>query len=1510
MSDSHWRVGAGRAVGLGLALVWAVTFVSTRERPVLVEEEGFSVRVSNPYERRLGRKIGDGLYPFGLLVDVSQKTKFEAASAVRWEIEGVASTETLSEVEVKFPHPGDFRLATTDGSGKVVMEETVHVRVVRRELRELTTEEVSDYFDALHVLYTIDDVEGKSKFGADYVSAFWLIREHLYGAAQRDCDHWHDDAGIMNHHVGVTWEFEKALRVVNGETAAHYWDYVLDAKVFGTSVETMTKSPIFGDSWFGGIPNEESSHVLAKGRWAYTPIMANARSYSNITNPYGLLRSPWNTNKIPFVLRSQYTLGQRGANFQLPSCSDFQSYLTSKVVQLSDVLSALNGALHGPVHIMVGGHWGDQKPIWNHLATHTDQSMSQLLLFSKFMWRQGYVRCPEKCSTDAPQDQCMCSCPADIVRGRNAREVLEAVGGLNSDMPFLEYWELSAEATGGDQDVTYQNLLNALCHVGFPGEMFTSAAPQDPIFWPLHGNAERFLQYVRLMKHSGMIDLDETWDYAHLDDVASDTGVVCDWDNVGGMDLPNCVRATCPGHHEDDLLPFTDLLDGQLMTNKEFYFNISTPFADSRLDYVYNSLSYWPGCDNNTLYTPTLLLLEEEEVSTAQTEDEEDTTEKEIPLFPGQDFWIYKHALAARTGESDDLSTFAFEILGYQVEKEDIGCHGIKTSVNTFPPGQFQLHWVASTILANDPIPVDTWEQFFTDLNGDMSEFNIFMHNKVTMFVLNITLMSDKLKEMGTPTLRRQSTGYTSGGSDCALGHVIFQLAGRAYEFVGALATTDDEEEEGEEEDLRWWPPWDASECPDAHGFEEKDLDVWVGQYLAAGASCDPNCTAWAEERGFHPPMFAGGSVGITKDSLGATQGSSVDVLFKDLEYLAALDITTSSSEGCTVFTIPTLVAGGYEAPVKYVVNENLPGQADVEKYNSYIHGVHVNATGSDETWASWDHWLDQHFGLEYVGNNSDAIAYALDQYLPGRPVGQRTAYPNWPMDDAHSDLHWYVGYDGPVAWEWWVMAPTSNYSTDQMAILCSCVPENNLNIYQQRTGATECTDMALIQNLELDIISTPKKNNFAFVGGDFVLYKQALPVSVGSTSALAEFAYEILGTDVYRTDIGCKGMKMSVNVNPSGFQLHFVESRILAADPRPIQQWQDYFEDLNGDLSSFNVFMHNKVTLFTTQLDEMKDKLDAMGKPLMLRRSSGYYYQGEDTSLGHVLFALAGRIYELVGPTNRDWHEWSDAECPLAHGFADKRLDSRAEWFREVNDISSKSQQWKNNRGFYPPMFAGGSVLIGASDLDDDGGGGISVLFQDLANVAGLDVHATESSSDGCTVYEIPTQVVGPYSAPVKYVVNTNLENPGLEEVSEYNAYVREIHDDYTGKDKTWHMWDHWLDQHFGLEYVGNNSDYVAGALDLYLPGRPVGQRVGFPGLPYDDLDSAVHWYVGYAGPLTWEYWINTGDNYNTTTIAELCSCIPENSLELYHQRTNIGVCTDSGLLETLDDDGTASSF
>ena len=216
------------------------------------------------------------------------------------------------------------------------------------------------------------------------------------------------------------------------------------------------------------------------------------------------------------------------------------------------------------------------------------------------LWRQGVAVCPSYCALDAADDRsggCSCSCPEALVsefleiRGlwnasatadARAEAVLVASGVLGFN-PLFGSRKWLAHGLGD-----YASLLDLLCEVGTPGEMFTSAAPYDPAFWPLHGLADRALASRRA--DADATSFDETWGYAHgLATVASDTHLVCDWTAVDSGDarLPKCATGTCDGHRDTDMLPFT--IDGRAFSNAGFYAYMAPDNAD--FPYVYDALS-------------------------------------------------------------------------------------------------------------------------------------------------------------------------------------------------------------------------------------------------------------------------------------------------------------------------------------------------------------------------------------------------------------------------------------------------------------------------------------------------------------------------------------------------------------------------------------------------------------------------------------------------------------------------------------------------------------------------------------------------------------------------------------------------------------------------------------------------------------------------------------------------------------------------------------------------------
>lgn len=558
------------------------------------------IMLTNSYERAANNRLGSGLYKYDYLVEIYRSTRLEIQEPdddcyYSWQSQGKNDWLTGPVTDLTFTRLGANKLYLnlTCATGSMLVSYTVTAKYVRKEIRTLDKSDRSDFFDALETVYRVNHTEGMKMYGSKYRSIDYLVEEHLQGAADRECDHWHDDAGIMSHHMAFTLELEQSLQSIDKKCTIPYWDYTQDAYY---DADDWTKSKVWHNSWFGPASPSNDHHAIDKGRFAYTHVNKETKGshgvFSRIRNPYGYLRSPWNTNPTPFVMRNRYVLGSKDGQWTLPDCMLFQRASTN--TELSGALQALNGYLHGPVHIMVGGHWSWNKEYdISEMSSNYSTLSSSFLLSSKYMWRQGYVRCPEVCSDDTPVTECECSCPADIIGRRSAHQVLTDAGIFNLTSQFEEKSFLDSVG------LTYSTLLDLLCHVGHPGEMFTSAAPYDPIFWSLHGLAERFLTYKRMQADSFLALFSTDWGYQH-DRTASDTEHRCDWDGVTGMEMPNCYSGTCPGHKADDLLPMGNFLDQNETYSNQDFFDFTSP-QNSDLPYIYDNFDSWPACTEQNI---------------------------------------------------------------------------------------------------------------------------------------------------------------------------------------------------------------------------------------------------------------------------------------------------------------------------------------------------------------------------------------------------------------------------------------------------------------------------------------------------------------------------------------------------------------------------------------------------------------------------------------------------------------------------------------------------------------------------------------------------------------------------------------------------------------------------------------------------------------------------------------------------------------------------------------------
>lgn len=614
MSDKHrWR----RIAFSTFAVLIAATALMGRPHNRRVEKranhlQGFaeditvSVAINNKYTKRVGH-----MYPWANVVEPLTETTFEVtgidtlqpAPTVIWEI----ASETLVGNPVVWSSPSVLTgtkplrirvLSPLDGTVLQSHNSSVTVKYVRREIRDLDEDDRNRMLDAMQTLFTVNETTGQARYGSKFKGIAYFVSKHLDGASDLMCDHWHDDAGIVNHHIAFTLEFEQSMQSVNGAVSIPFWDFTIDAHRQVYHATPWEESAIFQDDWFGPASPTHKNHILDQGRWAFTAT-PRVESHETKHNSWGLLRAPWNTNPTPFITRYG-----RVDNFTaftyLPDCETYMECFVSPT--LAAMNECMNGATHGPVHINIGGLW-DKRPL-GHLIQ--DDFGYQALLMSKNLWRQGYLRCPETCVEGVTAiEDCRCGCPRHLMGNLTAYDVLvnrtHLINWVSQYAGSGVFWDRKEGRwhirgyNSEKEDTAWDDLYELLCDPGHVGDMFTSASPFDPTFWLIHPTIDRLMHYRRLV--ADRMPFDETWAYAHSTTAPSDTGIVCHWDEVKTEnELPTCVRDTCPGHRETDTIPFQNFLgQEETYTNLEMFSFLSPTNID--LPYMYADFR-WEHCDN------------------------------------------------------------------------------------------------------------------------------------------------------------------------------------------------------------------------------------------------------------------------------------------------------------------------------------------------------------------------------------------------------------------------------------------------------------------------------------------------------------------------------------------------------------------------------------------------------------------------------------------------------------------------------------------------------------------------------------------------------------------------------------------------------------------------------------------------------------------------------------------------------------------------------------------------
>ena len=298
------------------------------------------------------------------------------------------------------------------GSGVVASAQfSVVCMYVRRELRELTTDDLNAALDAMYMMWDTSEEEGAELYGSNYHHVDYFASMHNFNAAQQDSDHIHEGLGFLPQHIKITNYFEQSMQAVDPSVSLFYWD---------TSIEeaeglTIFESPMFTADTFGSLAHVNNSKwttwtyeyddirdgSINDGRWAHASVGLSSNVYSDIQNGFGFMRGPWNTN--PSNRLTRFSSSSSG----LPSCKNYFQWLG--YTSFSEFMSEAEDGPHASTHGSIGGLFGCdalEELLEKDLILDFDSLKSicsHWAFYMKEMYRGDFImsRSSGNCSTDS-----------------------------------------------------------------------------------------------------------------------------------------------------------------------------------------------------------------------------------------------------------------------------------------------------------------------------------------------------------------------------------------------------------------------------------------------------------------------------------------------------------------------------------------------------------------------------------------------------------------------------------------------------------------------------------------------------------------------------------------------------------------------------------------------------------------------------------------------------------------------------------------------------------------------------------------------------------------------------------------------------------------------------------------------------------------------------------------------------------------------------------------------------
>mmetsp|Transcript_77453 Transcript_77453/g.155188 ORF Transcript_77453/g.155188 Transcript_77453/m.155188 type:complete len:566 (-) Transcript_77453:531-2228(-) len=436
---------------------------------------------------------------------VARQTKTDGAYETVREWQGKSSEGSLVATS-----KGNHIVTAVDDEGNSATA-TYVAKHVRREIRTLAEQDRVEFLEAIAIVMSTTTEDGKKIYGESFLGGEWFTRWHLVERTQqpKQGGHlhtpWHKLPSFFPAHTAFTDAFERALQSVHPSTAAHYWDYSIDA-----SMDDWTTSEVWTDKWFGN-GNADNFYEL-NGIWEnITHATSETTLFENsYYNSYGIETMPYNNNPSMKLTRAQSMCGVHSGFVKLPGCAELKAVLDTTV---KDNIEALNlhveKWIHGELHALLGGQWDcavDVKTLTENNPAIVETMEAFIKDLTKILTAGYYdksIVCPSSCSLDTPFDDCRCSCSGtdmtedasvDVWHERFAKfvgsKVEKSAPHTNELLTKRGDGKFVFPGLNADDNAHVLELQTRLaCSAPKLGDFATPyGAAFDPIFFPVHVN--------------------------------------------------------------------------------------------------------------------------------------------------------------------------------------------------------------------------------------------------------------------------------------------------------------------------------------------------------------------------------------------------------------------------------------------------------------------------------------------------------------------------------------------------------------------------------------------------------------------------------------------------------------------------------------------------------------------------------------------------------------------------------------------------------------------------------------------------------------------------------------------------------------------------------------------------------------------------------------------------------------------------------------------------------------